>query len=382
MSAISTPLYLVAVTLCLFSTGLTTRAARGRPYRFFTVFLLIQSLVFLCELLIAHPATPYKALWLALLMSSSLLLAPCLWLTFRESIGGESPEPRRLPRSHGLAILAGALFTVPLALSTHGGTTWNDPLDPSSWLESKIIHTTMLLCIGIFVVQVPWYLVRCRRILLERLGERRSHWAQLPLAIVFTTWMLAIVRTLDCAFIKWPATFSAVIAVVSVGVTTGALYLLLRQFGALAKQQSSNYAKTPLGPGARARIRRKLDAALCDEGTYVNGELTLRSLCDSLNESPHYVSQVISQDLNSTFYDLLNQRRVEAALRRLRESPDETVLAIAMAVGFNSKSAFHSAFRRVTGMTPSDYRKNPGNCRGGNPDSGVLADQEGRQIAD
>jgi AraC-like DNA-binding protein len=240
----------------------------------------------------------------------------------------------------------------------------------------------MLLCIGIFVVQVPWYLVRCRRILLERLGERRSHWAQLPLAIVFTTWMLAIVRTLDCAFIKWPATFSAVIAVVSVGVTTGALYLLLRQFGALAKEQSSNYAKSPLGPGARGRIRRKLETALADESTCANGELTLRSLCDSLNESPHYVSQVISQDLNSTFYDLLNQRRVEAALRRLRESPDETVLAIAMAVGFNSKSAFHSAFRRVTGRTPSDYRRNPGEYPPLDPVSGVLADQEGRQIAD
>lgn len=374
MSALSTSLYLLAVALCLFSTGLTTRAARGQPYRFFTLFLLIQSVVFLCELLIAHPATPYKALWLATLMSSSLLLAPCLWLTFRESIGGESPAWRQVPGTHGLAILAGALFTVPLALSTHAGTTWENPAEPSSWLESKIIHTTMLLCIGTFVVQVPWYLVRCRRIVLERLGERRSHWAQLPLAIVFTTWMLAIVRTLDCAFIKWPATFSLVVAVVSVGVTTGALYLLLRQFGALAKEQAASYAKTPLGPGARARIRRKLEAALANEDIYMNGDLALRTLSESLNESPHYVSQVISQDLHTTFYDLLNQRRIDAAMRRLRESPDETVLAIALSVGFNSKSAFHAAFRRVTGMTPSDYRKTPS--------PGVLADREGRQIAD
>ncbi len=378
MSAFSTSLYLVAVALCLFSTGLTTRAARGQPYRFFTFFLVIQSVVFLCELLIAHPATPFKALWLALLMSSSLLLAPCLWLTFRESIAGERPELRALPRPHGLAILAGLLFTVPLALSAHAGTSWMNPADPSSWLESKITHTTMLLCIGIFVVQVPWYLRRCRGILLERLGGQRDHWAQLPLAIVLTSWTLAIVRTIDCAFIKWPAMFTVVVAVISVGVTIGALYLLLRQFGALTKERAGTYAKSPLGAGARARIRRKLASALQDEAIYSRSDLTLRALCESLNESPHYVSQVISQDLEATFYDLLNQRRIEAAMRRLREAPEEGVLEIAMAVGFNSKSAFNAAFRRVTGTTPSEYRKFPGKS----PDLEVLADQEGRQVTD
>ena len=359
MSALHTSLYLVAVTLCLFSTGLTTRAARGRPLTFFTGFLLIQSVTFLCELLIAHPATPFKALWLALLMSSSLLLAPCLWLTFQESIGGVRPDLRALPRAHGRAIVMGALFTVPLALSGHVGTTWSNPAQPSTWLESRIIHTTMLLCIGIFIVQVPWYLARCREILHARLAGRRGHWAELPLAIVLTTWLLAIVRTVDCAFIKWPPMFSLLVAMVSVGVTVGALYLLLRQFSAAAKEETASYAKTPLGEGARARIRRKLEAALSHDDTCRNGDLSLRELSATLNESPHYVSQVISQDLNTTFYELLNRRRIEAAKRRLRETPDETVLAIAMDVGFNSKSAFHAAFRRVTGMTPSDYRKTP-----------------------
>lgn len=361
MSALNTSLYLVAVALCLFSTGLTTRTARGKPHTFFTVFLLIQSVVFLCELFIVHPTMPYKALWLALLMSSSLLLAPCLWLAFRENIGGERPGLRALARPHGFAILAGALFTVPLALSAHAGAGWWNPADPASWLESRIIHAAMLLCIGIFVVQVPWYLVRCRRILLARLGEQRSHWAQLPLAIVFTTWMLAIVRTLDCAFIKWPPLFSLVVAAVSVGVTVGALYLLLRQFGAVAKEEAASYAKTPLGAGARARIRRKLEAALANDETCMNGELTLRALSQTLNESPHYVSQVISQDLDTSFYELLNGRRVEAAKRLLRATPDETVLAIALSVGFNSKSAFHAAFRRATGMTPTDFRRGASN---------------------
>ena len=116
----------------------------------------------------------------------------------------------------------------------------------------------MLLCIGIFAVQVPWYLLRCRRILLERLQGRSRHWAQLPLVIVFTTWALAILRTVDCAFFKCPPLFSLIVAIVSVGVTVGALYLLLREFSVPERGANDSYAKSQLGAPIRERIRRKL----------------------------------------------------------------------------------------------------------------------------
>src|SRR6187455_848038 len=72
MSAIQTSLYLIAIALCAFSTGLTTRRVAGRSLRYFTAFLVVQSFAFLCELWIAHPATPYKALALGALMSRAL----------------------------------------------------------------------------------------------------------------------------------------------------------------------------------------------------------------------------------------------------------------------------------------------------------------------
>jgi AraC-like DNA-binding protein len=363
MSGFQTSLYLVAVALCIFCTGITVRS-RGREFSWFTGFLVIQSAAFLCELLMAHPSTPLKALWLAMLMSGSLLLAPCLWLAFQESIGGARPRLRDLPRAHFLVIGAGFLLTLPLIWSAHLGTTYWNPLRVTPWWQSKLIHTTMLMCIGIFVVQVPWYLLRCRRILVAKLAGQKSHWCELPLAIVLTTWALAILRTLDCAFIKWPPTFSLVVAVVSVGVTVGALYLLLRKFLPSegqpepgAPEKPAAYAKSPLGDGLRSRIRRKLDASLNQDAIYKRSDLTLRTLSEILNESPHYLSQVISQDLQTSFYELVNGYRIDAAKRLLREAEDETVLAIAMSVGFNSKSAFHSAFRRRTGTTPTEFRQ-------------------------
>ena len=114
MSTIQAALYLIAVALCIFSTALTTRAARGKPLGYFTGYLLIQSAAFVFELLIAHPATPLKALWLALLMGSSLWMAPCLWLAFQEIVAGSRPVLKEVARGHWLTIGAGLLLTLPL----------------------------------------------------------------------------------------------------------------------------------------------------------------------------------------------------------------------------------------------------------------------------
>ncbi len=358
MSA-ETSLYLVAVALCIFCTALSSRGRRGEPLQYFTAFLILQSATFLFELLMAHPATPLKALWLGLLMSGSLLLAPCLWLAFQESVAGARPNLRELPRVHWVVIVAGAACTLPLIADAHLGNTFENTLDPIDPWHARFIHTTMFLCVAVFLVQAPWYLHRCRQMLMTRLAGKGGHWAELPLGIVCTTWLLAILRTLNCAVIKWPPLFSLIVAVISVGVTVGALYLLLRKFqneeAAVAAPAEVSYAKSALGEAPRARIRRKLEATLAD--IYKRGDLSLRTLSETLNESPHYVSQVISQDLNTSFYELVNSYRIAEAKRLLRAAPDETVLAIAMNVGFNSKSAFHNAFRRSTGVTPTEFRQ-------------------------
>jgi len=357
MSGLQSSLYLFAAALCVFSTALTTRKAVAGPLRFFTWFLVIQSVAFVCELLISHPATPYKSIALGLLMSSSLLLAPCLWLAVRECVTGSRASFHEVPRAHLVAIAAGVICVVPLMSSAHSGTTWADPWHPSSWLYSKFIHTTMLICIAIFIGLVPWYLARCRQLLLANLQGRPRHWTVWPLAIVFTTWVLAIVRTLDCAFIKWPPMFSLIVALVSVGVTVAALYLLMREFSPPPREAADRYAKSKLDDSVRRRIRVKLEEALTRQRAYTNGDLSLAKLAAMLRESPHYLSQVISQELSTSFYELVNGYRIEHAKRLLRESPDANVLSIAMDVGFNSKSAFNAAFRRATGTTPSVFRQ-------------------------
>ncbi|HUG09689.1 MAG TPA: helix-turn-helix domain-containing protein, partial [Opitutaceae bacterium] len=84
--------------------------------------------------------------------------------------------------------------------------------------------------------------------------------------------------------------------------------------------------------------------------------LNLRSLSRAIGEKAHYVSQVINRDLNSNFYELVNRHRIAQAKQLLADEAGQTVLEIALAVGFNSKSTFNTAFRRHAGMTPSEFR--------------------------
>jgi len=71
------------------------------------------------------------------------------------------------------------------------------------------------------------------------------------------------------------------------------------------------------------------------------------------------LSQIINENLHLSFFDFINSYRIKEAGKRLVSSDYQkyTILAIAMNVGFNSKSAFNMAFKKFTNKTPSEYKK-------------------------
>ena len=92
---------------------------------------------------------------------------------------------------------------------------------------------------------------------------------------------------------------------------------------------------------------------------YLESDLVLPQLAQQLGISANYLSQVINEQLNVNFYDFVNGYRVEEAMRLMRDKAGEKVniLNIALDSGFNSKSAFYTAFKKTTSMTPTQYRK-------------------------
>ena len=91
---------------------------------------------------------------------------------------------------------------------------------------------------------------------------------------------------------------------------------------------------------------------------YQKNDLTLNQLADLLGIHPNHLSQVINEFSHKNFFDFINHYRIEAAKEMLSEpDQDNTIIEIAYAVGFNTKSTFNAAFKKNTGTTPSVFKR-------------------------
>jgi AraC-like DNA-binding protein len=93
------------------------------------------------------------------------------------------------------------------------------------------------------------------------------------------------------------------------------------------------------------------------EKPYLNPELTLSDLSDTLKTNTSVLSQVINSGFNKNFNDFVNEYRVEAFKQKIQSGDYQhlTLLAIAFECGFNSKTTFNRAFKKATGLMPSEY---------------------------
>ena len=102
----------------------------------------------------------------------------------------------------------------------------------------------------------------------------------------------------------------------------------------------------------------KLEKYIISEKPFLNPDLTLSLLADNLNMLPRTLSQLINEYYNQNFYDYINTLRIEESKKLLLDSScKRTVLEILYEVGFNNKSAYNIAFKKVTGLTPTEFRK-------------------------
>lgn len=120
----------------------------------------------------------------------------------------------------------------------------------------------------------------------------------------------------------------------------------------------SKYQKSTLSEDSKKELARKIVLQMETEKYYLNRLSSLNDLARKVNSSPNYISQVINDNLNTTYLELIANYRVQEAQQMLqRMDTDLNMEQIAEAVGYNSKSAFYQAFKRITGKTPLEFRE-------------------------
>ncbi|MEJ5048486.1 helix-turn-helix domain-containing protein [Chryseobacterium culicis] len=93
------------------------------------------------------------------------------------------------------------------------------------------------------------------------------------------------------------------------------------------------------------------------EHPYLDDKLTLQKLAVQMGMPEKQLSILINQHTGRHFFDFINEFRINKAKDLLKDQPQLTVLEVLYEVGFNSKSSFYTAFKKETGVTPTDYRK-------------------------
>lgn len=92
---------------------------------------------------------------------------------------------------------------------------------------------------------------------------------------------------------------------------------------------------------------------------YLSSDFSLAILSKAVEIPKHHLSQIINATMQTTFYDLLNTKRIEYAMKRLKEGGKLylTLEGLGYECGFNSKSAFFYHFKKNTGKTPGQFKK-------------------------
>lgn len=107
--------------------------------------------------------------------------------------------------------------------------------------------------------------------------------------------------------------------------------------------------------------RKNMEARMLDlvkgENLYLKDHFTMSDLVKRMNTNKAYLSEVIALSEYGSFYQLINTLRIEHACWMLGEDPTLKMEQVALASGFSSGSAFSQVFKRIKGISPSEYLK-------------------------
>ncbi len=89
---------------------------------------------------------------------------------------------------------------------------------------------------------------------------------------------------------------------------------------------------------------------------YTDPELTLETIAQQLQVSTVYLSRIIKQELGTSFTGLVTELRMRKAIELL-QSTNLQIYEIAEQVGYESQHYFSTAFKKVVGVSPNQFRK-------------------------
>lgn len=119
------------------------------------------------------------------------------------------------------------------------------------------------------------------------------------------------------------------------------------------------YGSSNLDKNTSRDLFQKVKLLFTEQRIFLESGISINTVAEKLSISPRIVSQVINENEHQNFYEFVNHYRIENAKALLIDlkNLNEKIATIAFEAGFGTVTSFNVAFKKKTGMTPSEYRK-------------------------
>jgi len=117
------------------------------------------------------------------------------------------------------------------------------------------------------------------------------------------------------------------------------------------------YQNSLLSAERKKTIKHAVIKYVETQKAWLNPDLNMNILSENLKIPKHQITEVLNSEIGKNFFRFINEYRIDEVKKLLSDPKNNySIEAIGYECGFNSKSAFFTVFKNITGMTPSMYK--------------------------
>jgi len=246
-----------------------------------------------------------------------------------------------------------------------------------AWLNGTVSMEEMIregILFGIILMHILFYLflslryiITYEKKLLTVYANKKMFFSWLKLFIYFFITTIVVTVIFTVGVIVFDMRFSIVYRILPIITTASicvvAFFVAIQSdihIGIDVSGQIRNADQHPLLPESEVkRIVLMVNRVMKQEKIFKEADLTLSDLATKVGIKRNQMSYILNNYFRENFYDYVNRHRIEEVKQILATTGNDDInfLNIGFAVGFNSKTTFNTSFKKITNMSPSEYRK-------------------------
>ncbi|MEH0154552.1 helix-turn-helix domain-containing protein [Limibacter armeniacum] len=354
----------VAMTQASIASFLLWKGLYQQTAKKYLLYLLVLISLHLSIKFILLEVLQYELLFKYLVTSFAAAYGPLIYFYVRTEIRQESPS-RLFHIIHFLPFLLLSVVYIGVLIHTYLEADIVLLKNYAQWGGSYIMLSSMIyVSYSMYLVQksevkeVKWILVpivinMAAVFLINAWLWLNFHWVEDAESSSFVLRYIGYSNLLFFVFwiLKHNTLSIGTHAVVEQGVMSSYSDITLED-----RPQKKKYSKSGLKEEDAIRHMEQLKDLMEKDRLYLESELTLADLADKTGISKHNLTEVLNKQLGKTFYQFVNEYRIEEAKKQMASDKHDNLLQLALACGFNSKSTFNTYFKKIEGVPPSKYQ--------------------------